>query len=117
MTWRYDEAQETQDLRRDEVLRIVAKAFALWSSKTNLRFEQTDSENPDIWIRFGSSATGDHFDGRGGALARAFYPVDSWRSSSAGDVYFDDAEYFVSESEMGKDLLQIATHQIGNDDD
>ena len=48
-----------------------------------------------------------------GTLAHAFYPVASETNPIAGDVHFDDAEYFTSESKKGRNLLWVATHEIG----
>ena len=67
-------------------------------------------------FRFGTGSHGDPFpfDGEGGTLAHAFYPIDSQSSEIAGDVHFDEAELYASRmSQKGKDLLWVATHEIG----
>lgn len=117
LTWRYSDKQVTQDMSRSEVRRIMKKSFGYWSDKGNIYFEETTSDNPDIWVLFAGGVHGDPyaFDGPGGTLAHAFYPINSKYSAIAGDVHFDDAEYFTAESStLGRSLLWVATHEIGH---
>ena len=66
----------------------VRKAFSVWASVTSLTFTQKKSGPVHIEIRFerGEHGDGDPFDGPGGTLAHAFFPV------YGGDAHFDDAE-------------------------
>ncbi len=58
-------------------------------------------------IEFAQRIHGEHprepqFDGRGGALAHAFYPNSGWGKTD-GDVHFDDDEVFTHKNkEFGK---------------
>ena len=69
--------------------------------------------NPDIWVKFVRRSHGDpySFDGPGGTLAHAFYPHNN--KDLSGDVHFDDEEYYTYQSSIGKNLLWVATHELG----
>ena len=62
----------------------------VWSENTGLTFEVRDSGSVHIEIRFESRShgDGDPFDGRGGTLAHAFFPI------YGGDAHFDDDEHW-----------------------
>lgn len=51
---------------------------------------------------------GDPFDGPGGTLAHAYFPV------YGGDAHFDDAEYWTIKSTRGTNLFQVAAHEFGH---
>ncbi|XP_066927712.1 uncharacterized protein [Clytia hemisphaerica] len=113
----------TQLLSREEVLVETRKAFQFWADVTNLIFEEVPLENVDkkyakddieILVSFGNEDHGDPypFDGQGGTLAHAFYPLSN--DGLSGDVHFDDDEDYTIQSEQGTNLLWVATHEIGH---
>ena len=102
----------------------MRKAFGYWAQVTNLNFIEiakddvggpsgVDQASIEILVSF---VTGQHndaywFDGEGGTLAHAFYPANNVGLS--GDVHFDDAEEYTYQTAAGKNLLWVATHEIG----
>ncbi|KAI4487929.1 hypothetical protein M0802_011691 [Mischocyttarus mexicanus] len=97
-------------LVRSEVDKEVAKAFGIWSQYTDLTFTVKSSGSVHIDIRFeiGEHGDGDPFDGRGGTLAHAYFPV------YGGDAHFDDAEQWTINSYRGTNLFQVAAHEFGH---
>ena len=60
----------------------MTQAFDKWHKITNLNFKKlshTDATEADIVVMFARRSHGDpySFDGRGGTLAHAFYPLDN----------------------------------------
>lgn len=92
------------------------KAMNKWSSKTNIEFEESNDKDADIIIQFVTWRHGDpyRFDGAGGVLAHAYYPLTN--TGLSGDVHFDDAEKFTvgENNRNGKDLMWVATHELGH---
>lgn len=88
----------------------VSRAFAVWTDVTPLTFTQKQSGQVHIEIRFevGEHGDGDPFDGPGGTLAHAFFPV------YGGDAHFDDAEKWSVNSYRGTNLFQVAAHEFGH---
>ena len=88
----------------------MKKAFDVWARATNLKFERKFSGDVHIEIRFERRAHGDDdpFDGEGGTLAHAFFPV------YGGDVHFDDDEDWTVNSYHGTSLLMTASHELGH---
>ena len=88
----------------------IRKAWEVWSSVTDLSFEQRTSGKVHVDIRFedGEHGDGDKFDGVGGTLAHAFFPV------YGGDAHFDNAEHWTMRSLAGTNLLQTAAHEFGH---
>nr|XP_050866926.1 matrix metalloproteinase-14 isoform X3 [Vespula vulgaris] len=97
-------------LSRTEVDKEIAKAFNVWSQYTDLSFTVKSSGSVHIDIRFeiGEHGDGDPFDGRGGTLAHAYFPV------YGGDAHFDDAEQWTINSYRGTNLFQVAAHEFGH---
>ena len=85
----------------------------MWSAKTNIDFEEINTGEPDIWVKFVRQYHNDPypFDGPGGTLAHAFYPHNN--EGLSGDVHFDDDEYYTYKSSSGRNLLWVAVHEIG----
>ncbi|XP_014360479.2 matrix metalloproteinase-14 isoform X2 [Papilio machaon] len=97
-------------LNQAEVDAELAKAFSVWSDYTDLTFTQKRSGQVHIEIRFekGEHGDGDPFDGPGGTLAHAYFPV------YGGDAHFDDAEVWSINSRRGTNLFQVAAHEFGH---
>ena len=114
-----------RNLDYNTVLVVMRKAFKYWADVTNLNFFEIAKEDvgsgpnqvaqADVEILV-SFVTGQHndpywFDGEGGTLAHAFYPANNIGLS--GDVHFDDAEDYTYQTKEGKNLLWVATHELG----
>ncbi|KAG7205854.1 hypothetical protein KM043_007789 [Ampulex compressa] len=97
-------------LNRARVDQEIRNAFNVWSSVTDLRFQSRARGNVHIEIRFaaGEHGDGDPFDGPGGTLAHAYFPV------YGGDVHFDESENWSMGSYRGTNLFQVAAHEIGH---
>ena len=90
--------------------RVIAEALSLWERETNLKFVRASSGKVHIEIRFERGRHGDEddFDGRGGTLAHAFFPI------YGGDVHFDDDERWTDNFDSGTNLLMTASHELGH---
>ncbi|XP_055315520.1 matrix metalloproteinase-14 isoform X2 [Sitodiplosis mosellana] len=97
-------------LNRAEVDKEIARAFNVWSEYTDLTFTAKRTNPVHIEIRFEENehGDGDPFDGPGGTLAHAYFPV------YGGDAHFDDAEYWTIGSSRGTNLFQVAAHEFGH---
>ncbi|KAG5312241.1 MMP14 protein, partial [Acromyrmex insinuator] len=98
-------------LNKQEVEKEIANAFSVWTGETDLTFtRKTGHENVHIEIRFevGEHGDGDPFDGPGGTLAHAYFPV------YGGDAHFDDSERWTIRSYRGTNLFQVAAHEFGH---
>lgn len=102
--------ETTEKLSRRDVDVTMRKAFDVWSKVTNLRFEEKTSGKAHIEIRFEKRAHGDDdpFDGEGGTLAHAFFPV------FGGDAHFDEEEHWTVDTPRGTSLLMTAAHELGH---
>ena len=109
----------------------IEKALKVWSDVTDLTFEQRRTGKVHIDIRFESfhHGDGDPFDGVGGTLAHAFFPVSflfvgsceeiEYNSKTLGQVYggdahFDNSETWTINTSKGTNLLQTAAHEFGH---
>ncbi|XP_014475594.1 PREDICTED: matrix metalloproteinase-14 isoform X3 [Dinoponera quadriceps] len=99
-------------LNHAEVDKEIANAFKVWSGYTDLTFTRKTGyhDNVHIEIRFeiGEHGDGDPFDGPGGTLAHAYFPV------YGGDAHFDDSERWTIKSYRGTNLFQVAAHEFGH---
>lgn len=111
----------------DETLQA---AFDVWSEYTDLKFtHDKSSTNVHIEVRFesGEHGDGDPFDGRGGTLAHAFFPVSLlflnislffddlfFLKVFGGDAHFDAAEEWTINTYRGTNLFQVAAHEFGH---
>ena len=62
----------------------------------------------DISFNRFNHGDGDPFDGRGGTLAHAYFPI------YGGNAHFDDSEFWTINSYRGTNLLQTAAHEFGH---
>ena len=85
-------------MSRRDVDGEIEKALEVWSDHTDLSFTQKRSGKVHIDMSFlkGEHGDGDPFDGSGGTLAHAFFPV------FGGDAHFDDSEQWTKGSFRGK---------------
>ncbi|XP_018010336.1 matrix metalloproteinase-2 isoform X2 [Hyalella azteca] len=97
-------------LKASDVDEEVANAFKVWEDVSNLTFRPTTTGKVHIDIRFekGEHGDGDPFDGRGGTLAHAYFPI------YGGDAHFDDTEQWTIDSFAGTNLFQVAAHEFGH---
>ncbi|XP_058053463.1 matrix metalloproteinase-14 isoform X1 [Anopheles bellator] len=97
-------------LERAAVDKEIAKAFSVWTEHTDLKFTPKKSGAVHIDIRFEENehGDGDPFDGPGGTLAHAYFPV------YGGDAHFDDAEQWTIDKPRGTNLFQVAAHEFGH---
>uniref|UniRef100_A0A7G3AQ15 Putative matrix metalloproteinase-19 isoform x1 n=1 Tax=Lutzomyia longipalpis TaxID=7200 RepID=A0A7G3AQ15_LUTLO len=106
----YRIAKYPKRLNKGDVDKEIAKAFSVWSEYTDLTFTPKRTNPVHIEIRFEENehGDGDPFDGPGGTLAHAYFPV------YGGDAHFDDAEYWTIGSTRGTNLFQVAAHEFGH---
>ena len=90
--------------------KTIKKAFEVWSKDTNFRFIHKPAGTVQLDIRFEKRSHGDEddFDGRGGTLAHAFFPI------YGGDIHFDDDEDWTVNSIRGTSLMMSAAHELGH---
>ncbi|XP_053657492.1 matrix metalloproteinase-16 isoform X2 [Cherax quadricarinatus] len=97
-------------LLQNDVDREIKAAFKVWEDVTDLTFTASSSGKVHIEIRFerGEHGDGDPFDGPGGTLAHAYFPI------YGGDAHFDDTEAWTIKSYRGTNLFQVAAHEFGH---
>jgi len=110
LTYKISKYPTTKRISTTEVDKEIRKALQVWSDVTDLAFEQRQSGRVHIDVRFeeGEHGDGDPFDGMGGTLAHAYFPV------YGGDAHFDNSEYWTINSFKGTNLLQTAAHEFGH---
>lgn len=65
-------------LQKKDVDVEIARAFGVWSEYTDLKFKpQSGSVHIEIRFEKGEHGDGDPFDGPGGTLAHAYFPVSA----------------------------------------
>ena len=104
ITYKISKYPRLAKMSPEEIDSEIRKAWQVWSSVTDLSFEQRRSGKVHVDIRFedGEHGDGDNFDGLGGTLAHAFFPV------YGGDVHFDNSEHWTMKSLSGTNLAQTA---------
>jgi len=110
LTYRVSKYPVRSGLSRREVDSTMEKAFKIWEDETDLKFTKKTSGKVHIEIRFERRSHGDDdpFDGEGGTLAHAFFPV------FGGDAHFDDEEDWTVNTHRGTSLLMTASHELGH---
>jgi len=110
LTYKISKYPSSKRLSKKEVDKEIQKALEVWSEVTNLTFEQRSSGRVHINVRFekGEHGDGDAFDGPGGTLAHAYFPV------YGGDAHFDNSEQWTIGSFKGTNLRQTAAHEFGH---
>ena len=95
-------------MSRRDVDGEIEKALEVWSDHTDLSFTQKRSGKVHIDMSFlkGEHGDGDPFDGSGGTLAHAFFPV------FGGDAHFDDSEQWTKGSFRGKMIFWPRGHSL-----
>ena len=113
-------------LTKDQIDSEIARAFELWGSVSQLKFEQIRDQNSrfgtffgvdqslnkpvDIEIKFETGYHGDSepFDGPGYILGHAYFP------QFGGSTHFDAEELWTKRSPEGVNLYQVAVHEFGH---
>jgi len=110
LTYRVSKYPIKSRLTRREVDDTMRRAFDIWEKETDLKFTRKNSGKVHIEIRFERRSHGDDdpFDGEGGTLAHAFFPV------FGGDAHFDDEEDWTVNTHRGTSLLMTASHELGH---
>jgi len=110
LTYKISKYPIRSGLSKKEVDETFRKAFGVWEKATDLKFQKKNSGKVHIEIRFERRAHGDDdpFDGEGGTLAHAFFPV------FGGDAHFDDDEDWTVNTPRGTSLLMTASHELGH---
>jgi len=110
LTYKISKYPVSGRLSKNDVDRTMRQAFDVWERVTDLKFEEKKSGKVHIDIRFERRSHGDDdsFDGEGGTLAHAFFPV------FGGDVHFDEEENWTVDTPKGTSLLMSAAHELGH---
>ena len=80
----------------------------MWEEVTDLEFKRASSGKVHIEVRFekGEHGDGDPFDGPGGTLAHAYFPI------YGGDAHFDDSEAWTINSFRGERENELQTNRL-----
>ncbi len=113
-------------LTREQIDNEVSRAFELWGTVSELKFEQIRDRSSrfgtffgvdqslnkpvDIEIKFETGYHGDSepFDGPGYILGHAYFP------QFGGSTHFDAEELWTKRSHEGVNLYQVAVHEFGH---
>ncbi|CAH1183597.1 unnamed protein product, partial [Phaedon cochleariae] len=105
----YKIAKYPSKLKRADVDKEIQRAFNVWSEYTDLTFTpKTGQVHIEVRFESGEHGDGDPFDGPGGTLAHAYFPV------FGGDAHFDASEAWSINSYRGTNLFQVAAHEFGH---
>lgn len=111
----YNISRYSYDLSKQQIDEEIIRAFDVWSRYVDLTFIRKHEGYVDIEIAFERFDHGDGtpFDGPGGVLAHAGVP-EVYTPGFTFPVHFDDSERWTINEDWGKDLFQIAVHEIGH---
>ncbi|MBL1212244.1 MAG: matrixin family metalloprotease [Ignavibacteriae bacterium] len=94
----------------------VVAALETWSQYAAITWTSTSTagQTKALDISWGANSHGDPFpfDGPSGVLAHCFYPGDLVSEPRAGDLHFDEDEFW--QIGTGKDVYTIALHEAGH---
>lgn len=109
----YNILKYSNQLKKQQIDKEIARAFAVWSQYTDLTFTRKNLNKVDIDISFEKYAhgDGDPFDGPMGVLAHAGRTL-----KYNYEIHFDDSEHWLDGDKYwgGKNLFQVAVHEIGH---
>jgi hypothetical protein len=112
----YSFGSVTADLPTPELKASVSRALAEWSRHVQVSFHETPDARStrSLNLLFASLAHGDPypFDGPGRVLAHTFYPSPPNSEPLAGDLHFDDAETWGTNTSV--DLFTVTLHEVGH---
>ncbi|XP_028398592.1 matrix metalloproteinase-25-like [Dendronephthya gigantea] len=110
----YDGPTNRKILTPELISKTIKAALQKWSFAADLVFEEIKEGEADIMIKFSAGEHGDNygFDGRGKALAHAFYPNEN--TGYAGDVHFDSDEKFSLTEDESTNFIWVTTHEFGH---
>ena len=110
LTYKISQYPSASKMSPRDVDEEIAKALDVWAEVTDLTFQQKRYGSVHIEVKFAEAqhGDGDPFDGVGGTLAHAFFPV------YGGDAHFDKSEKWTMNTEVGTNLLQTAAHEFGH---
>ncbi|MCH7771799.1 MAG: matrixin family metalloprotease [Bacteroidetes bacterium] len=94
----------------------VEDAFSEWATYVQITFTETSTPNlnQSLNILWGSGEHGDGFpfDGPGGVLAHAFFPANPNPETIAGDMHFDEDEFWSLTGDIH--MFAVALHEAGH---
>ncbi len=115
-TLSYFYSRITAKVPTDRAESEIQRAMAEWSKVIKLTWQPGTSATASatVNILFASRAHGDGypFDGPGGVLAHTFYPAPPNPEPIAGDMHFDDDEYW--NTGANTDVFSVALHELGH---
>lgn len=111
LTYKIMNWPRTLQSNKDGVRKAITDSFKAWSKVADVSFKEVKpSQRAHIEVRFEKKdhGDGDPFDGRGGTLAHAYFPI------YGGDAHFDDDEPWSVNLRGGVDIFMTAAHEFGH---
>jgi len=118
ITWRLYNL--TPWLKLAYILKTISRAFRQWEKHSGLTIKRVVNRNADIVISFEPRVhyvfkdvvCNFYFDGPGGAVGHAFYPVRN--AVYAGNIHLDIEEIFSTDGSYGFNFESTILHEIGH---
>ncbi|XP_071792961.1 uncharacterized protein [Asterias amurensis] len=110
ISWRIIDAYYSQHFSSADLRSQIEQAFRRWSEILPLKFEEKPSGDlllVDIHISFIDSTNSGHFN-------VDFSSVELARSTSNWAILFNDDIQWTYNSHQGKNLIQVAVHEVGH---